>query len=121
MGRIAFVFSGQGAQAPGMGLEFYEKSEESRKVFETADIIRPGTSAQCFSGSEEELQQTVNTQPCLYAVEMAIAAAVTEAGFKAEAAAGFSLLSRFILLITIARVRPAFQVMPRRCWLLRMR
>lgn len=91
MGKIAFVFAGQGAQAPGMGLGFYETSPAARQVFDAADEIRPGTSAQCFHGTEEELQETINTQPCLYTVETAIAAAVAEAGMKADMTAGFSL------------------------------
>ena len=91
MGKIAFVFAGQGAQAPGMGKEFYESSEAARKVFEAADAVRPGTSVQCFEGTPEELQITENTQPCLFSVEMAIAAALEEAGIKADMTAGFSL------------------------------
>lgn len=91
MGKIAFVFAGQGAQAPGMGHGIYETSEAAKKVFEAADAVRPGTSDQCFNGTDEELQITKNTQPCLYTVEMAIAAAVAEAGIKADITAGFSL------------------------------
>lgn len=91
MGKIAFVFAGQGAQAPGMGKAICEASEAAAAVFRAADEVRPGTSAQCFAGTEEELQETKNTQPCLYTVEMAIAAAVNEKGIKADVTAGFSL------------------------------
>ena len=91
MGKIAFVFSGQGAQVPGMGAELFENSPEARRVFERADALRPGTSKQCFSGTEEELRETANTQPCMVAMELAAAAALTAAGIRADMTAGFSL------------------------------
>ena len=62
MGKIAFVFSGQGAQYPGMGKSLAECSPAARTVFELADRLRPGTSAQCFEGTAEELAVTQNTQ-----------------------------------------------------------
>jgi len=74
-----------------MGAALYESSPAARAVFDAADALRPGTSRQCFSGTEEELRETKNTQPCLFAVELAAAAALTEAGIRAELAAGFSL------------------------------
>ena len=63
MGKVAFVFSGQGAQAPGMGLDFYENSPAAKDLFDRCEAIRPGTLEQCFRGSEEELKETANTQP----------------------------------------------------------
>ena len=91
MGKIAFVFSGQGAQYSGMGRSLVESSPAARQVFETADKIRPGTSMQCFEGRLEELSVTKNTQPCLYCVDLAAARALEEAGVHADFAAGFSL------------------------------
>ncbi|MCH5353794.1 MAG: ACP S-malonyltransferase [Acutalibacter sp.] len=91
MKKIAFVFSGQGAQYSGMGKSLYESSPAARQVFDTADNIRPGTSMQCFEGTAEELSVTKNTQPCLYCVDLAAARALEEAGVHADFAAGFSL------------------------------
>lgn len=91
MGKIAFLFAGQGAQYSGMGRELAEISPAAKTVFTRADELRPGTSSQCFTGSEEELAVTANTQPCLYCVDLAAARALEEAGVHADFAAGFSL------------------------------
>lgn len=91
MGKIAFVLSGQGAQHPGMGKSFYDAFSSVRVLFDEAEKYRPGTLEQCFSGTEEELKRTENTQPCLYLADLAAAIALTECGVKPEAAAGFSL------------------------------
>ena len=91
MGKVAFVFSGQGDQFPGMGKNFAERYSESAEVFDALDGIRPGTSRMCFEGTQEQLKQTENTQPCLFAMELAAAAALTARGIYPDAVAGFSL------------------------------
>ena len=91
MGKIAFVFSGQGDQFPGMGKELADKYPSAKSVFDMCDGIRPGTSEQCFNGTEEELKETKNTQPCLFAMELAAANVLFDKGVKPEALAGFSL------------------------------
>lgn len=91
MDEIAFVFSGQGAQYTGMGKELYESSPAAKEVFDRADAIRPGTSAQCFHGSKEELSVTINTQPCVFCVDLAAAYSLKAAGITPRAVAGFSL------------------------------
>ena len=58
MGKIAFVFAGQGAQAPGMGRELYASSPGARRVLDQAEALRPGTLRQCFEGSPQELVVT---------------------------------------------------------------
>lgn len=91
MGKIAFVFSGQGAQFPGMGKSLYEASPAARAVFDMAETVRPGTLKQCFEGPAEALNQTENTQPCLFCVDLAAAKALEEAGVRPDSLAGFSL------------------------------
>ena len=91
MGKIALLFAGQGAQYPGMGQDFYDNSPLVQDIFAQVERQRPGTKEQCFNGSKEELSVTINTQPCLFAVDYAIAKAVQEAGVPVDAAAGFSL------------------------------
>ena len=91
MGKLAFVFSGQGDQFPGMGKDLYEKYPAARQIFDLCDRIRPGTSVQCFTGTEWELKETKNTQPCLFAMELAAARALIDKGWGPDAAAGFSL------------------------------
>ena len=91
MGKIAFVFSGQGDQYPGMGKELAGRYPAAARVYEMCERLRPGTSAQCFGGAEEELKETRNTQPCLFAVELAAASVLMEKGVIPDAVAGFSL------------------------------
>lgn len=91
MGRIAFIFSGQGDQYPGMGKELCQRYQTAETVFQMCENIRPGTMAQCFAGTADELKETKNTQPCLFAMELAAAEVLMDKGVMPNAVAGFSL------------------------------
>lgn len=91
MGKVAFLFAGQGAQHPGMGAGIAAASPAARAVFDAADSVRPGTFKQCCQGTKEELSQTANTQPCVFATDLACARALEERGVEPDVVAGFSL------------------------------
>lgn len=91
MGKIAFVFSGQGAQHAGMGQDFYEHNETIRDLFEQAAVQMPTVMDLCFHGDVEQLKQTENTQPCLFLADLAAAMALRDEGVVPDGVAGFSL------------------------------
>ena len=79
--KIAFMFSGQGAQFPGMMKDLYEGESAARKVFDVADsALGRGISSLCFEGAQEALNLTHNTQPCVLAADLAAAMALRAHG-----------------------------------------
>lgn len=92
MGKVAFVFPGQGAQAVGMGKDAFEASSSSKAIFDQADeVLGYRLSDLIFSGPEEELKLTYHTQPALLTVSIALIKWLTEAGVKPDYVAGHSL------------------------------
>jgi [acyl-carrier-protein] S-malonyltransferase len=93
MGKIAFIFPGQGSQYPGMGKELAENFRIARETFEEADdSLGWKLSKLCFEGSDEELRLTSNTQPAILATSIAVLRVVAaETGLRADFLAGHSL------------------------------
>ena len=90
--KVAFLFSGQGAQYTGMMKDIAEKSEKAKNIFSIADeTLGRSISKLCFEGAQEELNLTHNTQPCVLAADLAAYAAINEKGIQPAAVAGFSL------------------------------
>ncbi|MFC5702200.1 ACP S-malonyltransferase [Cohnella faecalis] len=92
MGKIAFVFPGQGAQAVGMGKDAFDAVQASKAVFDQADeALGFAISKLSFEGPEEELRQTANTQPALLATSIALLEAYKSQGVQPDFVAGHSL------------------------------
>ncbi len=69
MGRLAYIFPGQGSQKVGMGQDFYERYDLAREMFGRADeALGFKLSEICFAGPEEKLKLTQFTQPALLTV-----------------------------------------------------
>jgi [acyl-carrier-protein] S-malonyltransferase len=92
MGKLAFIFPGQGAQKAGMGRELSDRHPEARAVFEAIDAaLGERLSTLCFEGPDEALKLTANTQPAILAVSAAAAAVLARAGVVPDFVAGHSL------------------------------
>ncbi len=90
--KTAFIFCGQGSQYPGMFKDIYENSKAAKRIFDLCDdALRRKISALCFNGTQEELNLTHNTQPCVLACDLAAAAVLEERGIRPDGTAGFSL------------------------------
>ncbi|MGG4091173.1 ACP S-malonyltransferase [Paenibacillus lautus] len=92
MGKTAFIFPGQGAQSVGMGKDAYDAVPAARDLFLAADDqLGFPLSSIIFNGPDEDLKQTVNTQPALLATSMAYLEAIRGKGIEPDYVAGHSL------------------------------
>ena len=75
--KVAYVFPGQGAQYVGMGRDLYDSYDSARAVFKQADEALDFPLSQlCFDGPDDELRQTVNAQPAIVTISLALLSAI---------------------------------------------
>ena len=92
MNKLAFVFPGQGAQAVGMGKDFYEQYDVAKKLFQEADeALGYSIKDMCFEGPEEDLKLTANTQPAILTMSVIANAILKENGVQPDIVGGHSL------------------------------
>ena len=91
MNKIAFIYPGQGAQAVGMGADFYEESPLFRELFDEADAAMDFDLKHICFDENEELNQTAYTQPAMVTVCLGITKILKEMGIEPSMTAGLSL------------------------------
>lgn len=89
--RVAFLFPGQGSQAVGMGADVFAISTAARNVFDVVDkALGFSLSDLCFHGPEDTLRETINAQPAIVTVSLALLAAFQEALASPEYSSSWS-------------------------------
>lgn len=90
--KVAFLFSGQGAQYVGMGKELYKSIPECKEIFDKGEkILNMPINELIFNGPEEKLMQTELAQPAILLTSLAALKALEVNGVEAEYATGLSL------------------------------
>lgn len=91
MGKIAFMFPGQGAQYVGMGKDFYEQIPVCKEMFELAGKASGLDMEKLCFEENEQINITEYTQIAMLATEVAMLKAIEEKGYKPDVTAGLSL------------------------------
>lgn len=91
MGKVVFMFPGQGAQYVGMAKDFYDQFEDSREVFEQASKALGFSMEELCFEENEKINMTEYTQAAMVTASIAILKQVEKAGIKADMTAGLSL------------------------------
>jgi len=92
LNKLAFVFPGQGAQAVGMGKDFYEQYDVAKKLFHEADdALGYSIKDMCFEGPAEDLKLTANTQPAILTMSVIANEILKEHGSQPDVVGGHSL------------------------------
>ena len=90
--KTAFIFPGQGSQSVGMGADLFRSFSQAREVYaEASSVLGFDVAKLSFEGPKEELDSTINTQPCLLAAEYAAFMVLASEGVKPALLAGHSL------------------------------
>jgi len=115
MSKIAFIFPGQGAQYVGMGKDFYENSNEAKKLFDKASEIGNINMNQLVFEENDDLNVTKYTQIAMLTVCCAILKEIESKNIKPEVCAGLSLGEYSALVAAgILSFEDAFKIVQKR-------
>lgn len=105
MGKLAYIFPGQGSQHVGMGKDLYDNFPAAKQVFEEAnDALGFSLSEICFSGTEEDLALTANTQPAILTTSVAAFEAMKSEGFPMPSVAAGHSLGEYSALVAAGAI-----------------
>ena len=91
MHKIAFMFSGQGAQYPGMMNDLLDNSEAEKTILKASNILKKDFVEMIKNGPEDDLNMTINTQPAMIACEIAAFNILKNNNIQPDYLVGFSL------------------------------